>query len=347
MRSLISRFRDEHSDQIQSARIAADALLKACRIVQRSWSGSFAGWHGRMYFRDFKQPSIHEHFSGEWGGIHGIPSGWEERQTEQVTAKIEELVGEGFSAEQFEDTLRHLRKDAVALRDDLAIRLDSRDFANCSARQKELAERVEKYSFGKTMVDFVNAGLPGTLMSRDSEAIRQGTCVPVWLYYEGVALEGQTLCDATNEFLDLTERLGAIMETMSTRGRTADDSDPLRTLHRDIYDKCHELYEKSAYSEAVERGFKVVRDRLRRLTGYETGSEAFGKGKLYIKGAAAANVDNDFNEAVKFLAMAVDRFRNEKSHTSDARIEDPIRAYEYLRLSSLAMNLLENTEIRP
>lgn len=119
----------------------------------------------------------------------------------------------------------------------------------------------------------------------------------------------------------------------------------LANLHRDIYSKCHELYEKGAYAEAAEKGFKVVRDRLRTLTGYETGSEAFGKTKLHVKGAAAQNVDEDFNEAVKFLTMSIDRFRNEKSHTSDAKIDDPIRAYEYLRLSSLAMNLLEDTEM--
>jgi uncharacterized protein (TIGR02391 family) len=106
------------------------------------------------------------------------------------------------------------------------------------------------------------------------------------------------------------------------------------------------LYEKHEYAEAVEKGFKVVRDRLRKLTGYETGSEAFGKGKLHIKGAAAPNVDVDFNEAVKFLAMAIDRFRNEKSHTSDAKIDDPFRAFEYLCLSSLAMRLLDAAEIK-
>jgi len=121
----------------------------------------------------------------------------------------------------------------------------------------------------------------------------------------------------------------------------------LSSLHSDIFNKCHSLYEKGEYAEAVEKGFKVVRDKLRTLTGHETGSEAFGKGKLHIKGAAAVNVDQDFNEAVKFLTMAIDRFRNEKSHTSDAKIADPVRAYEYLRLSSLAMNLLEYTEILP
>jgi len=130
------------------------------------------------------------------------------------------------------------------------------------------------------------------------------------------------------------------------KSKRIDDKRDLASLHPEIYAKCHELYEKGAYPEAAEKGFKVVRDRLRKLTGHETGSEAFGKGKLHIKGAAASNVDGDFNEAVKFLTMAIDRFRNEKSHTSDAKMDDPVRAYEYLRLSSLAMNLLENTEIR-
>jgi hypothetical protein len=39
--------------------------------------------------------------------------------------------------------------------------------------------------------------------------------------------------------------------------------------------------------------------------------------------------------------MAIDHFRNEKSHTADGNISNPIRAYEYLRLSSLAMHLLD------
>lgn len=119
----------------------------------------------------------------------------------------------------------------------------------------------------------------------------------------------------------------------------------LSVLHPEIYAKCQSLFEKNEYAEAVEKGFKVVRDRLRHLTGFETGSEAFGRGKLHIKGASAQNVDEDFNEGIKFLTMAIDRFRNEKAHTSDAKIDNPQRAYEYLTLSSLAMNLLDQAEI--
>jgi uncharacterized protein (TIGR02391 family) len=124
------------------------------------------------------------------------------------------------------------------------------------------------------------------------------------------------------------------------------DVSGINSLHPEILTRCRTLYASGEYAEAVEKGFKVVRDRLRSLTSYETGSEAFGKGKLYIEGAAAPHVDDDFQNGVKFLTMAIDRFRNEKSHTADGNISDAIRAYEYLRLSSLAMHLLDRSVIR-
>lgn len=80
----------------------------------------------------------------------------------------------------------------------------------------------------------------------------------------------------------------AVEETPSP---TAIDS-----LHPEILSRCSNLFEDGVYAEAVERSFKVVRDRLRALTTYETGSEAFGKGNLYIDGAAAPNVDEGFSE---------------------------------------------------
>jgi len=120
----------------------------------------------------------------------------------------------------------------------------------------------------------------------------------------------------------------------------------IASLHPEILSGCLTLYAGGEYAAAVEKSFKIVRDRLRTLTTHETGSDAFGKGRLYIQGAAAPHVDADFQEGVRFLTMAIDRFRNEKVHTADGNITDPLRAYEYLRLSSLAMHLLEKAIIR-
>jgi uncharacterized protein (TIGR02391 family) len=142
------------------------------------------------------------------------------------------------------------------------------------------------------------------------------------------------------------QRLESLVERLDLALPDSQDVSSIKSLHPEVYTRGRTLYASGEYAEAVEKGFKIVRDRLRSLTTYETGSEAFGKGKLYIQGAAAPHVDDDFQEGVKFLCMAIDRFRNEKSHTADGNISDPIRAYEYLRLSSLAMHLLDSALIR-
>jgi len=141
-------------------------------------------------------------------------------------------------------------------------------------------------------------------------------------------------------------QLEGLIERLQLALPESEDVAGIKSLHPEIYSRCRKLYVGGDYAEAVEKGFKVVRDRLRSLTTYETGSEAFGKGNLYVEGAAAPHVDDDFQNGVKFLSMAIDRFRNEKSHTADGNISDPIRAYEYLRLSSLAMHLLDRALIR-
>lgn len=167
----------------------------------------------------------------------------------------------------------------------------------------------------------------------------------VGLFDDEIEAEKADLASRLSFIRSLIKRLELFPECLTSAQSPDAVGSSLRTLHPEIYSKCHMLYENGSYAEAVEKGFKVVRDKLRNLTTYETGSDAFGKGKLHVKGATAPHVDRDFNEGVKFLTMAIDQFRNEKVHTADAKIEDPIRALEYLRLSSLAMNLLDNAEI--
>jgi hypothetical protein len=53
------------------------------------------------------------------------------------------------------------------------------------------------------------------------------------------------------------------------------DAAAIESLHPEIRGKCRKLYEGGDYAEAVEKSFKVFREKLRALTGYETGSEAF------------------------------------------------------------------------
>jgi uncharacterized protein (TIGR02391 family) len=348
-KKLIKKFRNKQTNILGNIPKLSEKLGEACSRVELSWSGSFAGWHGKMYYRNFQIPSIHEQFSGIWGGVKRIPDGWEEKQPEEVRVKIEELIGDNFSAEKFEDDIRKLREEAKRFKDEIIVTFSSVIFDSNIAKEKDLFTQIENFKFGRTKEEYINDRLPKTIMSRDTEVLTQGICLASWLYYEGAALEGKNIYEAINNFFALLDRLikRLEMKIKSDSKSISVTKRHLADLHPQIYSKCHELYEKNIYAEAVEKSFKVVRDRLREITGYETGAKAFGKGKLHMRGAAAPNVDQDFNDAVRFLTMAIDYFRNEKSHTSDAKIEDPIRAYEYLRLSSLAMNLLEDAEILP
>lgn len=152
-----------------------------------------------------------------------------------------------------------------------------------------------------------------------------------------------------NALISIQERLELFSEPITLPDpatHVAPNIGQFVNLHPKILNGCTSLYEGGHFGEAVEKGFKIVRDRLRTITGYETGSEAFGKGGLHINGSIAPHVDQDFQNAVKFLAMAIDNFRNEKAHSSDGGVSSPERAYEYLALTSLAMHHLDNAEVR-
>lgn len=142
-----------------------------------------------------------------------------------------------------------------------------------------------------------------------------------------------------------TDEGEAIAQGASIEAIKAAQDFPRALLHHAIIAKCEKLFWSGHYPQAVELSFKIVRDRLRQLTGYEKGSEAFGKGKLHVKGAIAPHVDADFNEGVKFLTMAIDMFRNEKMHTAEIGVDNSTKALQYLILGSLAMRLLDGGEI--
>lgn len=164
-----------------------------------------------------------------------------------------------------------------------------------------------------------------------------------WLEREGF-LEPSPDINGKNGWRMLTEEGEALAAGADVEAIKATQDFPRGLLHKAVIDKCEDLFRSAHFPQAVEMSFKVVRDRLRALTGKETGSRAFGEGKLRVDGAIAPWVEGDFNEGVKFLTMAIDMFRNEKVHTSESGIDEPTKALQYLILSSLAMRLLDKAK---
>lgn len=49
-RQIVAEYTATQSGITKEINDTADALRSACTKIENSWSGSFAGWHGSMYY---------------------------------------------------------------------------------------------------------------------------------------------------------------------------------------------------------------------------------------------------------------------------------------------------------
>ena len=53
-KKLIKEFQKEQTKALENMNKLSEKLRESCDHIERSWSGSFAGWHGKMYFKNFQ-----------------------------------------------------------------------------------------------------------------------------------------------------------------------------------------------------------------------------------------------------------------------------------------------------
>ena len=109
----------------------------------------------------------------------------------------------------------------------------------------------------------------------------------------------------------------------------------------EIYKHIKEYWNNNNYYHSVEESYKIVRQKLRDLTGEEQAHKAFYDENFEkIFGHTPENdTEKDFFEGVKFLNMAIQKFRNEKAHTPAKPLERNL-ALHYITLASLAYELI-------
>ncbi|OGC47487.1 TIGR02391 family protein [candidate division WWE3 bacterium RIFCSPHIGHO2_01_FULL_42_13] len=112
-------------------------------------------------------------------------------------------------------------------------------------------------------------------------------------------------------------------------------------LQKDIFDHVQKLLNNGHYFNAVEEAYKVVRKKLKDVSGKEKATDAFSASNYEkIFGHQPTNdAESDFFEGVKFLHMAIQFLRNEKAHTP-ANDLDKNLAIHYIALASLAYDLI-------
>jgi uncharacterized protein (TIGR02391 family) len=112
-------------------------------------------------------------------------------------------------------------------------------------------------------------------------------------------------------------------------------------IHADIYSHIGRYLAAEDYFHAVEESYKVVREALRERTGSEKATDAFKSENLpaLFGHEPAGPAEKDFFDGVKYLNMAIQFLRNEKSHTLATSIERNL-ALHYISLASLAYDLI-------
>ncbi|MCP4614303.1 MAG: hypothetical protein GY845_36925 [Planctomycetes bacterium] len=89
----VARRLSKYNNRLEDADFS-DNLIKledAANSIGKSWSGSWIGYHARVYYREFQEPPADDHFSQEWGGTD--PASWVECRYDDVIDSIKRLAG--------------------------------------------------------------------------------------------------------------------------------------------------------------------------------------------------------------------------------------------------------------
>lgn len=118
-------------------------------------------------------------------------------------------------------------------------------------------------------------------------------------------------------------------------------------IHEDIYSHIKKYLRTGDFFHAVGESYKIVREKLRELTGFEQATEVFNQSghsdkfykELFGKVEASQTAQNDFFRGVGYLHLGVQFLRNESAHTPASDIEANL-AIHYISLASLAYDLI-------
>lgn len=180
LRALAERARECEAWGSESA--IAEPLTRledACAKLGRAWSGSYFGFHSRVYYADLNPPPPGAHFSSEWGFeglMQGTTGDWREYPEDEVKAAVMQEAGDPDltdirnQAAEAQSTWEGVRDEVISI---LGAYLSRRSDALIDGLKSE-AERITRLSPSA----IARSWLPhGSVMSRDTTALMQGLWV--------------------------------------------------------------------------------------------------------------------------------------------------------------------------
>jgi hypothetical protein len=219
----------EIADQLSDMATKCDArpldkLMKAAEGVGKSWSGSWMGYHSRIYYNDLRPVPPGARFSKEWGFmdthfIQETVGDWVEYEFEGVIKAIYEMAGNPNCCEVIEISMQ-----AKTLFDESQSRMLSLLSPSLKDHTTDLflndiTEKIKKNRIISES-DFVHLFAPkGNLMSRDSNAIQAGINIPPHISVVAKVCAIGSPFTACDELSKLVRRVASHLENLERRQR--------------------------------------------------------------------------------------------------------------------------------
>lgn len=159
------------------------SLIDAAELVGRSWSGSWFGYHSRVYYAGLADPPPGARFSQEWGmmdtfAIEDTVGDWREYRFGDVIEAISQEAGNPDTTQQKNTSKAIASEFEDAQSNALSLLSSVIEFRKDDKFLKDILEKVEGMKiYGAS--DFVEVMRPkGQVMSRDMPAIQAGWHTP-------------------------------------------------------------------------------------------------------------------------------------------------------------------------
>ncbi|XAZ24025.1 nucleotide-binding protein [Sinorhizobium sp. B11] len=209
----------EHCSEFPNSEIELqklDALTKAADEIGKSFSGSWLGYHSKVYYDGFREPQPGRHFSQEWGLMRvrasrgGSP--WEEMPAKTVTEAVLKKAGNPNL-----DRLREAERDASKSFDELIATLTSILHQEHDAlpsdrfidKLLEDAECLRRF----TTLEVADQWAPkGQIMTRDSTAVSQGNIAPPHVLVRAEAISIQNTFDICKKAAAIAKKAASHIE---------------------------------------------------------------------------------------------------------------------------------------
>ncbi|MDF1690697.1 MAG: nucleotide-binding protein, partial [Cycloclasticus sp.] len=196
------------------------ALADSANDIGESWSGSWFGYHSRVYYEGFQSPPPGAAFSQEWGFQDAFSMGtrgeWREYKFDDVVQLINDRAGNPDLTTIFTDG-----EKAIDVFEEVKSQVLSSVYSNFDTENdkflKGLVEKIEKTK-NYTESDFVSVHRPtGQMRSRDMIAIEKGLVTPPHIAVLAKAAAAKQPFQTCNELKKNILKLASYLENLEKR----------------------------------------------------------------------------------------------------------------------------------